>query len=123
MKKILVVDDDVAILDLMKRILERDGYQVMVASTGEQCLEILDHNPDKSIEMIFLDLKMPGMGGEDALARIRERDASIPVVVISGYGTFEDKVRLFKKEVRRFVTKPFNVDFIRMLAKNTLPGK
>jgi two-component system, NtrC family, response regulator HydG len=120
-RKILVVDDDIAILDLMKRILERDRYQVLVASTGEQCLEIIDNNPDKGIEMIFLDLKMPGMGGENALVKIHERKPSIPVVVISGYGTFEDKLRLFKKEVRRFVTKPFNVDFIRTLAKNTLP--
>ncbi len=86
MKKILVVDDEENIRFLYKEELEEEGFVVEMAGNGEEALEKLSaFRPD----LVTLDLKMPGIGGIEALKRIRERDRNLPIVLCSAYGEYK----------------------------------
>ena len=86
MKKIMVVEDEKTIRLLYKEELEDDGFVVELAKNGEEALEKLPlFNPD----LITLDIKMPGMGGIEALKRIREKEKQLPVIICSAYGEYK----------------------------------
>lgn len=86
MKRILVVDDEENIRLLYKEELEEEGYEVELAEGGEEALEKLDRlRPD----LITLDLKMPGMSGLEVLAKIREQDKELPVIICTAYGDYK----------------------------------
>ncbi len=81
-KKMLIVDDEEPVRDLVSRVLERRGYEVRVAREGSEALQLIEEEvPD----CILLDLKMPGMDGPETLKRVRERWENIPVVILTGY--------------------------------------
>ena len=86
MKKIMVVEDEKTIRLLYKEELEDDGFVVELAKNGEEALEKLPlFNPD----LITLDITMPGMGGIEALKRIREKERQLPVIICSAYGEYK----------------------------------
>ena len=81
---VLLVDDEEAVRGLARRVLERGGYQVLEAKSGEDALSALaDHR--NSVCAVVLDLTMPGLGGEATLQKIREQNPGLPVIVSSGY--------------------------------------
>ncbi len=85
-KKIMIVDDEESIRLLYKEELEEEGFAVECARNGEEALERLSlFNPD----LVTLDIKMPGMGGMEALRRIRERRKDLPVILCSAYGEYK----------------------------------
>jgi len=85
--KILVVDDDAHMRELLTQELEDAGYQVVVAATGEEALEkVRSDHPD----LVILDLVMPILAGTEALPQIIELDQQIPVIINTGYGSFRD---------------------------------
>ncbi|RMG57790.1 MAG: response regulator [Deltaproteobacteria bacterium] len=85
MKKILVVDDEENIRLLYQEELSDDGYEVEVARDGEEALaKFEEFRPD----LITLDLKMPGMDGIEVLHRIREKDRSVPIILLTAYSEF-----------------------------------
>lgn len=101
--KILVVDDDVHILQLVNIYLTREGYQVMQAENGEQALQLLDGNmPDLAV----VDVMMPGMDGF-TLTEILSKDYDIPVLLLTAKGELEDKERGFLAGSDDYVVKPF----------------
>jgi excisionase family DNA binding protein len=79
---VLVIDNDAAVRKLMKRFLEADGYRVYLASDGAEGLTWLNREP---VDLILLDLKMPGMNGPAFLREFRKEYDSLPVIVITGY--------------------------------------
>jgi CheY-like chemotaxis protein len=79
---VLVIDDEEIVLRTTKAILERYGYQVLTAPNGEQGVQMVSEKRDE-LRSVVLDLTMPVMGGEEALARIKEIDPSLPVVLSS----------------------------------------
>ncbi len=109
---VLVVDDEQDIRDASERILSRIGYQVQKASRGDEALDILNKN---SIDIVLLDLKMPGMDGMEVLARIRERSTKIQVIVITGYATVETAIEAMKQGAYDFIPKPFEPDQLRIV--------
>ena len=109
---VLVVDDEQDIRDASERILSRIGYQVQKASRGDEALDILKKN---SIDIVLLDLKMPGMDGMEILARIRERSTEIQVIVITGYATVETAIEAMKQGAYDFIPKPFEPDQLRIV--------
>lgn len=109
---LLVVDDEQDIRDASERILSRIGYQVQKASRGDEALDILNKN---SIDIVLLDLKMPGMDGMEVLARIRERSTEIQVIVITGYATVETAIEAMKQGAYDFIPKPFEPDQLRIV--------
>lgn len=101
MKKILIIDDDVYIGDMLEEILTKEGYAVARAYSGtEALLCISGEKPD----LVLLDLMLPGLRGEEVLPRIK----GIPVIVVSARTGIEDKVDLLMGGAADYVTKPFD---------------
>ncbi len=112
-KKILVIDDDPFLLEIIGLRLSKEGHEVVLASSGTEALEsVYQQRPD----LVLLDAVMPGMSGMEVLRRIKSLDASIPVAVMSGLD--EDESRRFLEEgAMKFIPKP--IDF-QSLKKNVL---
>jgi two-component system, NtrC family, nitrogen regulation response regulator NtrX len=118
---VLVVDDERNIRRTLGMVLEGDGYQVMEADSAERALELL-HRPDQPIDLAIFDLKLPGMSGLDALARIRDDEATsdLPVIVISGHATVHDAVAAIKLGASDFFEKPLNRERIIVSVQNSI---
>lgn len=101
---ILVVDDDHAVVQLVREILEREGYTVVTAHNGEQAYK---HVRDPACKGILLDLLMPGINGAALLMLMASEKINVPVVIIAGSPDFdEEELRSFPN-VRRLLHKPF----------------
>lgn len=101
MQTILIIDDDEAIGNLEKEVLERAGYSVMRAYSGTEALLLLkEDRPD----LILLDLMLPGLSGEEVLRQIK----NIPVIVVSAKAAVRDKVELLQGGAADYLTKPFD---------------
>ena len=109
----LLVDDEVEILEPLAQALAAQGYQVHQAASGEEALAILEAR-GPGIDVIVMDLNMPGMGGEKALAEIKSRHPETRVIIASGYQDRTLRERLIKQGADHFMGKPF--DFKKMLA-------
>lgn len=102
MKRILVIDDDIYIGNMLEEVLTKEGYQVLRAYSGTEALLVLSSSrPD----LILLDLMLPGLSGEEVLPRIRE----FPVIVLSAKADLDSKVNLLLKGASDYVTKPFEI--------------
>jgi DNA-binding NtrC family response regulator len=101
--QILVVDDDPAIRDSLRRVLEHAGHEVSEAETGERALELLGGRP---VDAVLLDLNMPGMNGLDALERIREMAPDTGVIVVSGEATIANAIKAGQRGAYDFIVKP-----------------
>ena len=115
--RILVIDDEVAIRDSLKMILEYDGYDCLLAPSGQEGLERVERD---SPDLLFLDVKMPGMDGLDVLRRIRELDELLPVVMISGHGTVSTAVEATKLGAFDFLEKPLSTERVKVTIRNAL---
>ncbi len=106
MAKILVIDDEQGIRDLLDTLLQRKGYDVVLAASGQKGLELLRREqPD----VIVLDLKMPGMDGLTVLQQIRSFDPKKPVIILTGAGTPETEQKVRALGVAEFVKKEFSL--------------
>jgi CheY-like chemotaxis protein len=85
-KQILIVDDDISIRHMLGRVLLGEGYGVVAAADGLAALQIIEHN---EVDLVLLDLKMPGMSGRETLRVLKERRPEIPVIVISAFSRQE----------------------------------
>src|SRR5512136_1370251 len=103
---ILVIDDEQIMRDGCSRILSRDGRSVICAENGSQGLEEIKGHPGQ-MDVILLDLMMPGMSGMEVLDQIRTLDPNLLVIVITGYATVESAVEAMKKGAYDFIPKPF----------------
>ena len=110
--KVLVVDDELDIRDACERILTRIGFQVLKASRGEEGLALLTK---EKVDIVLLDLKMPGIDGMEVLEHIRKMDKVILVIVITGYATVETATEAMKLGAYDFISKPFEPDQLRIV--------
>jgi len=114
--KILVVDDEVGIRKGCQRVLRAEGHDVLLAETSEQGLELLAENPD--VDLALVDLKMPGIGGLEFLARATQLAPETVRVVMTAYATIETAIEATKLGAYDFLTKPFTPDeLIRVVNK------
>lgn len=107
MSRVLVVDDKEMMRDSVATTLARRGHGVVTAPGGGIALEKLAARP---VDVIVTDLQMPDMSGLDLLARVREIDEDLPVIVITAYGTIENAVQAMKQGAHDYITKPFSGD-------------
>ncbi len=119
-ERILVIDDDEAIRDGCKQVLSRDGYDVQEASNAHDALNLLDRY---DFDLLLLDLKMPDTNGLDLLRKIRQRDISVPVVMITAYGTMQNAVQAMRLGANDFLSKPFEPEELRLIVSRTLRDK
>jgi DNA-binding NtrC family response regulator len=111
MKHILVVDDEKNMCTALSILFENDGYTVESVSDGKDAIDLLSEG--KIFDLIVSDLKMPGVDGIGLLNYLQERQHSIPLILITAYGTIEGAVEAMKLGAADFITKPFNKDIIR----------
>ena len=102
--RILVIDDEAAIRDSLKMILEYEDYEFLGASSGPEGVNLVKR---ESPDLVVLDIKMPGMHGLEALAEIRKVDEAVPVAMISGHGTITDAMQATRLGAFDFIEKPF----------------
>ena len=102
--KVLVVDDEEDIVEVIRDRLEAYGFTVATAGTG---LEALRRLSTEKFDGIFLDIKMPEMGGMEALEEIRKRDKKIPIIIITSSSTREAAIEAIAKGANEYVLKPF----------------
>ena len=115
--RIVVIDDEVAIRDSLKMILEYDGYECLLAPSGQAGLACVERDdPD----LVFLDVKMPGMDGIEVLRKIRALDELLPVVIISGHGTVSTAVEATRLGAFDFLEKPLSTDRVTVTIRNAL---
>ena len=102
--RILVIDDESAIRDSLRMILEYENYEFSGAASGADGLAQIKRDPP---DMVVLDIKMPGTNGLETLAEIRRMDESVPVAMISGHGTITDAMQATRLGAFDFIEKPF----------------
>jgi len=107
--QVLVIDDDAVVGRSFDRVLSDKGYQVVTALSGEEALNTMN---GRDFDVVFTDIKMPGMDGLEVAESIKARCPWTPVVVITGYGTEENESRASVLGVSGFVRKPLTPEMI-----------
>lgn len=102
MKKILIIEDDINIHNLLKELLIQNNYQVVSAYSGTEAIFILEK--ESSIDLILLDLMLPGLNGEEIINKVKQ----IPIIVLSAKINPEDKINCLLNGANDYLTKPFN---------------
>ena len=108
---ILLVDDEGIIIDVTPEMLTELGYEVLTARSGEEALEQYRINRDK-IDLVILDMIMPGMGGGETYDRLKQIDPEITVLLSSGYSIDGQATEILKRGCNGFIQKPFNIEIL-----------
>ena len=115
--QVLVIDDDAVVGHSFDRVLSGKGYDVDTALSGEEGLADIDA---RNYDIVFTDIKMPGIDGIEVAERIRRKCPWTPVVVITGYGTSENEARASVLGVSGFVRKPLTPEMIESVTRKAL---
>ncbi|MCK4396157.1 sigma-54-dependent Fis family transcriptional regulator [candidate division WOR-3 bacterium] len=114
-KSVLVVDDEKGMIEWLKIALEKEGYEVETAMSGEKALELAR---SRYFHCVITDIKMAGMDGLQLLKKLKEEDPDVITIIITAYGTFESAVEALRSGASDFITKPFRIDEITFRLKN-----
>src|SRR2546422_5253707 len=109
---LMIVDDERAIREVCRDVAQTVGLHTSIADSAEHAYRVLESN---AIDVVLLDLKLPGAGGLEALHQIRERRPDAVIIVVTGYGTVQSAVQAMKNGAYDFVTKPFSMEELRLL--------
>jgi two-component system nitrogen regulation response regulator NtrX len=118
--RILVVDDEEPIRKTLRMALEYEGYDVSEASSGQEAIVLVERDPP---DLIFLDIKMPGMDGLEVLEKITERPEAPPVIMVSGHGSVQTAVQATKLGAFDFIEKPLETERVLLAVRNALERK
>ncbi len=113
--RVLVVEDDARLLDILTRHLERMGYEVPTASSGGGALSVMEQSP---ADIVLTDVRMPGMDGHTLLQELQERWPATKVVLMTAFGSVDDAVNAMSAGAYSYVCKPFKVDEIAAVLRN-----
>ena len=108
--RVLLVDDEKAFVTANAKILNNRGYDVLTAFDGKEALRILAEKNETDIEVVVLDVKMPGMDGLAVLAEIKDRFPLVEVILLSGHASFESAVQGLKIGAGDYLMKPCRTD-------------
>ncbi|MFW5931868.1 MAG: sigma-54-dependent transcriptional regulator, partial [Desulfohalobiaceae bacterium] len=118
--RILIVDDELIIRESLQAWLERDDHQVQSVPSAEQALELISR---QRFDLVFLDIKLEGMSGLEALRRIRELDPDASVVMITAYGSISTAVEAMKEGAQDYLLKPFEPEELGVLIDRIMQDK
>jgi CheY-like chemotaxis protein len=116
-RKVLVVDDDPAVRKSIDRVLTGKGYAVITAENGEEAMRKLN---EEKYDLVYTDIRMPGMSGLEVAEQVKARKPWTPVVIITGYGTDAAQARAKAAGVSSFVHKPLSPEMIEDSARDAL---
>ncbi len=117
MKRILIADDEEALQRLYKEEFEEEGYEVVLAGTGKEVLEILER-PDQFPDLIVMDIRMPEMNGIDTLRIIKEKHPQVPVILCSAYSEFKQDFSVWASD--DYVVKSSDLTELKEVVKKHL---
>jgi DNA-binding response OmpR family regulator len=118
--KVLVVDDEVFIRELVEEYLALHGYQVFTAAGGREAIEKFEA---ESPEVILLDIRMPGMSGIEALRKIKDTGRNVFVVMLSAFGDFETVQEALRAGANCYMEKPFALERLNRTLKEYVDSR
>ena len=110
-ERILVVDDEEGMRRLLSRVLTREGYETSAVANGAEALRLV---ASERFDLVVTDIKMPEMDGLQLLAELKEYEPSLPIIVITAYGTIENAVQALRSGAYDYIAKPFENDEIKL---------
>ncbi|MBM4127231.1 MAG: sigma-54-dependent Fis family transcriptional regulator [Nitrospira sp.] len=117
MEKILVVDDEPSLRDVLSIMLKRTGYEVISVAGGEEAVELLQK---EIFDLVITDLRMPKVGGMDVLKAVKSASPETVVLVITAFASADSAVEAMKQGAYDYLTKPFQVDEVQLIIRNAL---
>lgn len=114
---ILLIDDEEDILDVLREYFEEKGYRVFSATSGEEGVDIARR---EDLNMVLVDLRLPGMDGTEVVEKIREISVDLPVVIITAYPSFESAVKAIRARAYDYLVKPFQMSYLGMVVENAI---
>lgn len=120
MKSVLVVDDDKSMRDFFCIFLKQEGYKIQCADSGKNALELLER---KEFDLVITDIKMPGVNGVDVLKKVNLLNLNSPVIMVTAYASNETAQEAINQGVYDYITKPFNIDEMRIIIRRALEKK
>jgi two-component system response regulator PilR (NtrC family) len=102
--KILIVDDEEVLRDVLDAVLRREGFEIVLAASGEEALSVLD---GEEVDLVILDVMLPGISGIDTLRAIRISNPSLPVIVITAFSSIDGAIDAMKQGAYHYIPKPF----------------
>ncbi|WP_300459088.1 response regulator [Desulfobacula sp.] len=118
--KVLIVDDEKDFVEMFSLRLEKQGEKVSTAHSGREALEVLEHEP---IDVVILDIRMPGMDGIDTLRQIKKRYPIVEVILLTGHGSTETAVEGMKLGAFDYLMKPADFEEIKIKLENARKRK
>jgi DNA-binding NtrC family response regulator len=120
MARVLLIDDDLSLRDVVSFILTEAGHEVAIATNGDAGVEAFDANPP---DLVLTDLKMPGRDGMGVLRHVRDADPGVPVIMFTAYGTVEQAVEAMQLGAFSYLLKPFNRDEMLLTVERALHSR
>ncbi|MFQ5561821.1 MAG: sigma-54-dependent transcriptional regulator, partial [Nitrospinota bacterium] len=120
MQKILVVDDEKSMREFLRIMLEEDGYRVKDAGNGSVAIHLIQ---GEEFDLIISDIKMRGIGGIDILSEAKKKQPNTPVIMITAFSSTDTAVQAMKLGAYDFITKPFNVEQIKLSIRKSIERK
>ena len=120
-KSILIVDDEANIRRVLDAVFSKDGYRVLTAENGKKALDVIATEPN--LDVLLCDLIMPDLNGIEVLKSAREINPFLSVVMITAHGTIKTAVDAMRFGAFDYITKPFDMDEIKLIVKNALERK
>ena len=117
MSRILVVDDEASMRDLLRILLQKERHQVVTASDGASGLALA---LQQDIDLVISDIKMPGLDGVGLLAGLREKGLEMPVIMMTAYASSESAIQAMKQGAFDYITKPFKMEEIKLVIHRAL---
>jgi two-component system nitrogen regulation response regulator GlnG len=118
--RILIADDEDSLRWVLVKALEQAGYDVVAVKDGEAALRAFAAEP---VDLVFLDIRMPGLDGLSVLARLREREPDAQVVVMTAHGTMDTAIQAMQHGAYDYLGKPFDLDEAVLLAERALSAR
>src|SRR5215212_8927277 len=103
--RILIVDDEEVLRDVLDAVLRREGFDMVMAASGEEALSVLDS--DDNIDLVILDIMLPGISGIDTLRAVRISNPNLPVIIITAFSSIDGAIEAMKHGAFHYIPKPF----------------
>jgi DNA-binding NtrC family response regulator len=116
-ERILVVEDEEGMREFLKILLAKEGYEVSAFEDGESAIERFK---DENFHVVITDIKMPGMSGMDVLAKVKDIDPSVPVIIMTGHGSMETAIEAVNRNAFAYLLKQARNDEIKQLVKKAV---
>lgn len=111
MEKILIVDDEKSLLDLLSRVFVKEGYRVETTTSAARAIEIIEK---EDLDLLIADIRLPEMSGMDILKRCREIRPDVPVIMITAYGNMKQAIEALKMGALDYIIKPFDIEELKI---------